>query len=1304
MGNGAPDQAPEDPPHTEDRAYRPGALAEVLRILEEFHARIDADRAAGRKPTLSEYLAQFPGHEDVIREDWRRLREEDPPVRVAASPMRILEALLRSGTRRLDASREIARGGMGVVYRTRDEVFGRDLALKLGENARIPLGGEATISVGSALRRMLQEAQITAQLSHPGVIPVHEMGIDREGRLFFTMKLVRGRTLRDVFALVREGREGWTTTRALQVLIRICETVAFAHSKGVIHRDLKPANVMVGAFGEVYVMDWGVAKVVGDPSAEDPLSVVVSPVTSAEASEPVPLTRAGDVVGTPEYMSPEQASGRIDAMDPRTDVYSLGALLYELLAARAPYEDPTTPRTPIGILRNVIGGPPTPLSAVAPRVPEELKAVCAKAMARDPGDRYPTAEALANDLHRYLEGRVVLAHRTGPLVEFRTWVRRNSAVAGTAAAAMAVLVSAGAWFTVERSRDAEVVRGERDAARTAQAKEKRASRRARGLLLAARSAALVPKDPALALQLAVKAAELAPGSDATDALHAALARHHERRRLVGHDSYVVEGSWSADGSRVLTREWGDVVILWDAATGRPVARMLADDEVLGAALSPDRYVVAAVGRGGFARLWDANRGSVLRTLAGHEGPVRPLEFSPDGGRLATGGDDGTVRIWPVEGSEPALVLRGGGGGIADVAWLPGGRQVLSIEFDGSVRLFDARSGEVLRTIQEPGKAAARDLPKLFLADGGRLLGTWSEQSLFRLYALEDGAPRLLAERRHAARPVLSGDGRRIGVPQRAREEDPAVLELFDAADPGSPRSIPLDPFTPLMALDREARRAAVAHNYEVRVLDLEEGRVLATLLGHRYDLKGLAWSPDGRRLLSVSADMTARLWDPGLPDTRPLPKAPAWGSPDGTRAVAPEGPAEGGSIPMVITDPAGGGAPVRFRAPAPLSYVQWLDDGSHVLALGEDRLVVVDARTGATVGATRLPGDVVGQGPRVETSLDLRRACIPDGTGHLVVAELATGKHLPHRIPSRVNCAISPDGSRIVTAGGGSMSATIWDADTGQKVRDLTGHTGWVICVNFSPDGERISTSAMEGKVRVWDARTGEPVAIVGPVPMRGNFARFGEGHRWLAVETGPEVLLFPGDGGDRVATLAPPAPRPGRTVAGPFLAGTGAIALVAGEPPAVRLWPLDPLPVAQERLPIEAEPSTVRAHELLAGKEADAYEESWLRQHPTGRSFALRGVALARKGDLVGAMQWVEAARILTPRHVDVTFGEACVRAARVRPMDPGPARAEEADRAFAALARCFEQDPGRASHARNEPLLEPLRSDPRWGPMVKE
>ncbi|MCA9317817.1 MAG: serine/threonine protein kinase, partial [Planctomycetes bacterium] len=221
---------------------------------------------------------------------------------------------------------EIARGGMGVVFAARDEILRRDLAVKKVVSDTVP-GTQATPTTATPVerlpmlvRRLMEEAQVTAQLDHSGVVPVHELGVDDEGHVYFTMKRVRGRTLAEVFDLVREGRSGWTLGRALHTFLKICETLAYAHGKGVIHRDLKPANVMVGTYGEVFVMDWGLAKVRGDaPASREPepdkggprgapRSVVLTDQAElARLHHEVALTLDGDVVGTLGYMPPEQA-------------------------------------------------------------------------------------------------------------------------------------------------------------------------------------------------------------------------------------------------------------------------------------------------------------------------------------------------------------------------------------------------------------------------------------------------------------------------------------------------------------------------------------------------------------------------------------------------------------------------------------------------------------------------------------------------------------------------------------------------------------------------------------------------------------------------------------------------------------------------------------------------------------------------------------------------------------------------------------------------------------------------------------
>jgi serine/threonine-protein kinase len=295
---------------------------------------------------------------------------------------------------------EIARGGMGTVYRARDRELGRDVALKVLHLAE--LGDDARA-------RLIREARILARLEHPGIVPVHDLGRLDDGRVFYTMKLVEGARLDQHVGGLRGLRE------RLRIFERICEAVAFAHAHGVIHRDLKPGNVMVGAFGEVLVMDWGVAKILeaagpADATGGARAGIELSPGSDRVGLEPpadadqvetlaaapgaAGQTRPGVVLGTPGYMAPEQAAGRAELVDRRSDVYALGILLRELVTG----VERTTPR--------------------------RLEAILRKAAATAPSERYDRVEDLRADISRLLDGERVSAYREGPLDVFERWLER----------------------------------------------------------------------------------------------------------------------------------------------------------------------------------------------------------------------------------------------------------------------------------------------------------------------------------------------------------------------------------------------------------------------------------------------------------------------------------------------------------------------------------------------------------------------------------------------------------------------------------------------------------------------------------------------------------------------------------------------------------------------------------------------------------------------------------------------------------------------------------------------------------------
>ncbi len=347
---------------------------------------------------------------------------------------------------------EIARGGQGAVLRVWDQDLNRNLAMKviLGKDDEKPSGKTPHVDAHT-MGRFLEEAQVTGQLDHPGIVPVHELGVDKDGRVYFTMKLVKGRDLAAIFDLVHEKKEGWNLTRALGVILKVCEAMSYAHAKGVIHRDLKPANIMVGRFGEVYVMDWGVARVLKREESHDIRIQQTMAVRSdwrdkAEKEEPKLLTMDGDIVGTPAYMSPEQASGELDHMGPHSDVYSVGAMLYHLLSGRMPYVTPGERIHGFTIWNKLREEPPTPLSEITENLPQELVAICEKAMSRDLAERYKDMSKLANDLSAFVEHRVVHAYETGAVAELRKWVKRNKSLAAVTTAF--VLLALGGLGTV----------------------------------------------------------------------------------------------------------------------------------------------------------------------------------------------------------------------------------------------------------------------------------------------------------------------------------------------------------------------------------------------------------------------------------------------------------------------------------------------------------------------------------------------------------------------------------------------------------------------------------------------------------------------------------------------------------------------------------------------------------------------------------------------------------------------------------------------------------------------------------------
>lgn len=518
----------------------------------------------------------------------------------------------------------IGRGGMGSVFRAIEIDLDREVALKVLDRAA---PGQSADSVS----RFTREAKITAKLNHPAIVPVYQIGLDDQARCYYTMRCVEGSTLKDVFALSRENKSGWNLPRAIAVMVRVCQSIAFAHQHGVIHRDLKPSNVMAGSLGEVYVLDWGlardqtltaeadvsdVASVLGhSESVEDDQQTVIIEASDAAAVDSH-LTVDGSIIGTPAYMPPEQARGNQSEIGPHSDIYALGAMLFDLLTGHAPYRDEKRVRGALQIVEAVLSRPPTNVATLSPDTPPELVAICQKAMSRDIDDRYRTADLLAEDLQAYLDDRVVSVYNVGALAGLKLWVRRNRALSAAVGAAM-VLAFVGLTATLyQQGRVNQTLTESNEAIALALIDEEAARKRADEASIEARTvsadmhtarglAAQNSKEHSDALLWFAEAAERAEGVPTRQRLN------HLRSRNAMYAATLPVGSLNAEqtsrvrflaGKRLISVKTGDelAIVDWQSKGLQEPLRVPCS----ATATSPDGKILAVGRKNGLVQFYE----------------------------------------------------------------------------------------------------------------------------------------------------------------------------------------------------------------------------------------------------------------------------------------------------------------------------------------------------------------------------------------------------------------------------------------------------------------------------------------------------------------------------------------------------------------------------------------------------------------------------------------------------------------------------------------------------------------------------
>lgn len=989
-------------------------------------------------------------------------------------------------------SDEIARGGLGRILRARHRYLDRTVAIKEGLRGDDP-----------AQARFIREALITARLQHPSIIPVYEAGRWPTGEPFYAMKLVSGRSLS---AVIEETKTLEERLAFLPNVIAVADAIAYAHSEHIIHRDLKPDNILVGAFGETVVIDWGLAK---DLSAKQDDEIFDSPYQIAAQG----LTMAGAIMGTPEYMAPEQAQAK--SVDERSDVYAIGCILYHVLVGDAPFRGTSAEE----IITKVLTHTPTPLQVRAPGVPHDLATVVHKAMARDPANRYTTAKGLAEDLRRFQTGQLVSSKQYTAWQLVQRWARRHRTVLAVVAAALVLLVTIGAVAITN------VVR-ERAVARSAQTSAE--ARTNQLILVQARSA--LDSDPAEALAWLKTYPRSAPNwSEVHEIAIQAQALNPARHIFEHRNANAVD--FSSDGTYLVS--WGrdKEVRLWNIATGSHTTVNVATN-VMHVAVAPHavasydmRGTVRLAREGGPALPVATHTGSISqlvfsrnarwlasadvegtikvidtttltpRVLAG-SGAINALTFSNDNAALASGGDDHAVRVWDLA-SGAQRVLRGHTGPVTALAFGTHG-QLASAAQDNSIRVFDVATGT---SIVIQGAAAATKLQ--FLPDdetlvsiAGNQLTTWSVKTGKQLRTI--GADNITTNGRSALLGFNDGQLRVLDLVTGDEQElhgQRSLLDIAIAPDGRHVAAIGLDRVVRVWPVSHETSHVLSGHSSPLRgAMFSPRGDLLATasvdgavglwtvaqgagrlLRAHQAAVIEVAFSPDGKYLASTSYDKTARLWTVATGESRVQSgyaravRHPTF-SRDGHVLFTS---AEDGTLRRWYLE--GDRFEVSSYPGSGAASLELSPDGRSLAAAGVDgvvRLWDVETWTDRIIG--RHVGDAAEARFLPDGGRLISRAGLPpieDRTIRLWDLEVGTGRTLFVATAPLVALAISPDGNRIAF-GGQDPVIRVMELTNG-SIREYRGHTDTVKTLRFSSNGHYLASASYDNTVRLWELTTG---------------------------------------------------------------------------------------------------------------------------------------------------------------------------------------------------------------------------------------
>jgi len=927
----------------------------------------------------------------------------------------------------------IGEGGMGLVYLAEQkEPVRRQVALKI-----IKPGMDSK----QVIVRFEAERQTLAVLDHPNIAHVFDAGTTKAGRPYFVMEYVEGVSITKYC-----DEQKLNIEERLELFKQVCEGVHHAHQKGIIHRDIKPSNILVSNHSDKAVpkiIDFGIAKAITQPLTEETF-----------------FTHEGQLLGTPDYMSPEQVDFAVQDIDTRSDIYSLGVLLYELLAGVLPFDreslekagfaeiqrtiredEPPLPSTRLTSLgeeaKAIAENRRTQIITLTRRLHRELEWIPMKAMRKDRTRRYRSASELADDIQNYLSGAPLIAGPETAVYRARKFVRKHAGSVATVALVsvaivLGLVVSTAMYFRAEKARGKEAT------ARTRAEQAEEATKE---------------KAEELRRTLYVNSIQLAD------------AKYRE-----GNIRRVRELLESCPND-LRGWEWNRLNYIQDESI-----MTLRVGSLHRAVVSQDGKRIITCGDDKTIKVWDLASGEELRTLRGHNGSIYALAVSPDGKYIASGGDEGIIKLWNAQTGAEVMTLREGQSAVLAVAFKPDGRQLASgsNSYDGIIILWDAETGAQLKTFR-----GQREINALAFSPDGKHIISGSGDWTIKLWDVQTGAE-MSTLRGHGnwVRDVgFSPDGKRIASGSwdesikvwDAKTED--TLTTI-AGHHGPVLSVAFSPDGQLIA--------SGGYDNTVRIWDANSGDELKTFHGHDWNVEYVAFNPDGKRIVSASADDTVKLWDIMIDResrnfhgySEYMPRCVAF-SPDG-RLIAADGRPSyyGGTITLWDAQTGEQIKTILGHRYYPLS-VAFSPDGRRIVSGEWEHRVarVWDASTGAQLMALRGHKDRVGcaafspDGKYIISGSDDKTVKLWDAASGSELMTFQGHKDIVRSV------AFSPDGKRIVSAGR-ERTVKIWDAATGDELMNLA-HPDGVYSAAFSPDGACIVTGCRDGRARLWDAATG---------------------------------------------------------------------------------------------------------------------------------------------------------------------------------------------------------------------------------------